>query len=348
VPERDTRGRYAVAAVVVSYNAASHLASCLASLVGEGLEAVVVVDNGSTDESAAVATRAGARWVAAGQNLGYGRAANMGARAVSEPYLLICNPDLEVQPGMVDALVRRMQATPALGVVGPKILNPDRTLYPSARTFPDLVDAMGHGLLSQIARDNPFTRRYRLLDWDHAKPAEVDWVSGACFLVRREAWTAIGGFDPSYFMYMEDVDLCWRLRQHGWRVGYEPAASVIHFQGVSAGRHPYRMLMAHHRSMWCFARRTTRGAQRAALPVVAVGLAGRLVVAAARHRLDGGAYDSAAVVRPGSGSSSAPGGGSADMGGCWGSCRLLRGGGRRLVRPRGRYPIRGYGQGFIE
>jgi N-acetylglucosaminyl-diphospho-decaprenol L-rhamnosyltransferase len=178
---------------------------------------------------------------------------------------------------------------------------------------------MGHGLLGKIARDNPFTRRYRLLDWDHGKPAEVDWVSGACFLIRREAWKVIGGFDPSYFMYMEDVDLCWRLRQHGWRVGYDPAACVIHFQGVSAGQHPYRMLMAHHQSMWRFARRTTRGAKRSALPVVAVGLAGRLVVAAARHRLDGGAADPAGVVRPRSGSASALGAGSTDMGGCWGA-----------------------------
>jgi N-acetylglucosaminyl-diphospho-decaprenol L-rhamnosyltransferase len=110
-------------------------------------------------------------------------------------------------------------------------------------------------------------------------------------LIRREAWTAIGGFDPSYFMYMEDVDLCWRLREHGWRVGYEPAAGVIHIQGVSAGQHPYRMLLEHHRSMWRFARRTTDGPKRAALPVVLVGLAGRLLVAAARHRLAGSTSD---------------------------------------------------------
>ena len=86
-------------------------------------------------------------------------------------------------------------------------------------------------------------------------------MSGACFLVRREAWDAVGGFDPSYFMYMEDVDLCWRLGRAGWGVGYEPAARVLHVQGVSTNRHPYRMLAAHHRSMWRFAWRTTTGAR---------------------------------------------------------------------------------------
>lgn len=304
---RGSGGATTVAAVVVNYNAADHLAACLASLAGE-VGAVVVVDNGSEDGSAAVAARAGACWVEAGRNLGYGRGANLGVSAVdptTRRYLLICNPDLEIKPGAVGTLVQRLESDPELGAVGPKILNPDGSVYPSARTFPDLVQAMGHGLLGQVAPDNPFTRRYRLMDWDHAAPARVDWVSGACFLIRREAWDALGGFDPAYFMYLEDVDLCWRLRQRGWSAGYEPAAGVVHVQGVSAGRHPYRMLLAHHRSMWRFAWHTTRGTRRLALPVVAAGLAGRLGVTAARYRLAG--FEAPAAVRAGSTSECAPG-----------------------------------------
>ena len=94
-------------------------------------------------------------------------------------------------------------------------------------------------------------------DWDHASARTVDWVSGACFLARRSAWEEVGGFDRAYFMYLEDVDLCWRLGSAGWAVAYEPAAQVVHVQGVSADRHPYRMLLAHHVSMWRFARRAT-------------------------------------------------------------------------------------------
>jgi N-acetylglucosaminyl-diphospho-decaprenol L-rhamnosyltransferase len=282
----------AVAAVVVNYNSRRHLEVCLTSLRADGVARLVVVDNGSSDGSEAVAGAgsAGLVWVPAGCNLGYGRAANLGAAqpaAASARYLLVCNPDLDVRPGAVAALVAALDRDPSLGVVGPRLCNPDGTLYPSARTFPDLLDAMGHGLLGMVAPRNRFTRRYRLLDWDHSGPAKVDWVSGACFLVRREAWDGVGGFDPAYFMYMEDVDLCWRIGRAGWGVGYQPEAEVVHTQGVSADLHPYRMLAAHHRSMWLFARRTTSGWRRLALPVVMIGLGARFVVTVLRRRLAG-------------------------------------------------------------
>jgi N-acetylglucosaminyl-diphospho-decaprenol L-rhamnosyltransferase len=271
-----------VAAVVVSYNAADHLARCLEGLAANGVGRVVVVDNGSTDGSEAAAREAGAVWSSTGSNLGYGGAANQGAAsdpAVALPYLLVCNPDVDLGPESVARLARALEADPEVGLVGPKLLNPDGSVYPSVRTFPDLVSAIGHGLLGLVAPDNPFTRRYQLLDWDHSRAARVDWVSGACFLARREAWADVGGFDPTYFMYMEDVDLCWRMSRAGWSVAYAPEAEVTHVQGVSTNRHPYRMLAAHHRSMWRFAWRTTTGRRRAALPIVAVGLAGRLGVA---------------------------------------------------------------------
>jgi N-acetylglucosaminyl-diphospho-decaprenol L-rhamnosyltransferase len=104
-------------------------------------------------------------------------------------------------------------------------------------------------------------------------------VSGALFLTRRQAWDELGGFDPGYFMYMEDVDLCWRAGRAGWGVGYEPSAEVGHEQGVSADQHPYRMIAAHHRSLWRFARRSAGDRRRLLLPVVAAGLVVRTVVA---------------------------------------------------------------------
>lgn len=284
----------AVAALVVNYNAERHLGACLDSLRADGITNIVVVDNASTDRSESVAEAAGARWIETGANLGYGRAANRGAGSVEAQgadYLLICNPDLELEAGAAPRLVAALESDPSLGAVGPRINNTDGTLYPSARTFPDLVDAIGHGLLGLVAPRNRFTRRYRLLDWDHGEKATVDWVSGACFLARRQAWDSVAGFDPSYFMYMEDVDLCWRLAQAGWKIGYEPAAGVLHVQGVSADRHPYRMLAAHHASMWRFAWRTTEGAKRAVLPVVAAGLAGRFLAASAHKRLGGTTRD---------------------------------------------------------
>jgi N-acetylglucosaminyl-diphospho-decaprenol L-rhamnosyltransferase len=275
-----------VGAVVVNYNSAAHLEVCLASLASEGVAATVVVDNGSRDGSPAVARAAGATWLETGANVGYGRAANAGARhpAVARlPWLLVCNPDVEITPGSVATLAATLEADETLGVVGPRISNPDGTLYPSARVFPDLLDAAGHGLIGLVAPRNRFTRRYRLLDWDHARLARVDWVSGACLMARRRAWEDVGGFDPRYFMYLEDVDLCWRLGRAGWGVAYQPAAEVVHVQGVSADRHPYRMLVAHHRSMWIFARRTTSGPRRLVLPAVLAGLSLRLAATVARR-----------------------------------------------------------------
>ncbi|HEX4864417.1 MAG TPA: glycosyltransferase family 2 protein [Acidimicrobiales bacterium] len=276
-----------VAAIVVNYNAAGHIGACLRSIAAGGVHDIVVVDNDSSDDSQNIVLSTGAHWVPAGANLGYGRAANLGAQAppaAEAEYLLVCNPDVELFPGAVAELVQVLDRDPSVGVVGPAISNPDGSLYPSARTFPDMVDAVGHGLLGPLAPENRFTRRYRLLDWDHASLANVDWVSGACFVARRKAWDAVGGFDPAYFMYMEDVDLCWRMGHAGWGIAYQPSAAALHVQGVSADRHPYRMLAAHHRSMWRFALRTTGGTRRALLPLVGVGLLARLGVVSALHR----------------------------------------------------------------
>ncbi|MDQ6613887.1 MAG: glycosyltransferase family 2 protein [Actinomycetota bacterium] len=275
-----------IRAIVVNYQSASVLPACVASLLADGAQQVVVVDNGHrrgpSDQAAETALRdAGlaVTWVAAGGNLGYGQAVNLGARSCGPGDLLVCNPDIVVRPGTVAALARDLADDPTTAIVGPQLKNLDGTIYPSARTFPSLTDAAGHGLVGLVWPDNPFSRRYRLLDWDHGQRRSVDWVSGACFLVRRQAWDGLDGFDPRYFMYMEDVDLCWRAGRQGWRVVYQPAGEVVHAQGVSADSRPYRMILAHHRSMLTFAWRTGRGRDRALFPLVAAGVAGRSVAA---------------------------------------------------------------------
>ena len=104
-------------------------------------------------------------------------------------------------------------------------------------------------------------------------------MSGACFAVRRSAFEQVGGFDEAYFMYAEDVDLCWRLGRQGWRIGYVTRAEVVHLQGVSTDRMPYRMIAEHHRSLFRFAVRSNRGWRRALLPLVALGLGVRATLA---------------------------------------------------------------------
>jgi N-acetylglucosaminyl-diphospho-decaprenol L-rhamnosyltransferase len=265
-----------VSAVVVNYNAREHLLQCLESLRAEGVEDIVVADNASVDgsEAAVRAADPAVRYVQTGANLGMGAGNNRGAAQTdpSTPYLLCLNPDALLRPGALDAMAAVLDARPEVGIVGPRIVDPDGTLYPSVRTFPNLVDSIGHAFLGLVWAGNPFTRRYRMLDYDHDRPGDVDWVSGSCFLVRRTTWDAIGGFDEGYFMYAEDSDLCWRARQAGWTVTFEPAAEAVHVQGVSTDRHPYRMIAAHHRAILRFAARTTTGPKRLLLPVMALGL----------------------------------------------------------------------------
>lgn len=270
-------------AVVVNYNARDHLLACVQSLRAEGVRDIVVADNASRDGSREALATADpqVRFHPTGSNLGYGAGANRGARATdpATPYLLCMNPDARLEPGAVKALVETLDLRPDVAIVGPRIEQPDGALYPSARTFPSLADAVGHAFLGMVWPSNPFTRRYRMLDWDHAAAADVDWVSGSCFLVRRAAWDEIGGFDESYFMYAEDVDLCWRARGAGWQVVYEPAARVVHTQGASTDRHPYRMIAEHHRALFRFAVRSSRGWERLLLPLMALGLVVRTPLA---------------------------------------------------------------------
>jgi len=277
-----------VGAVVVNHNTRDHLLQCVRTLRADGVARVVIVDNASADGSGEALRRndPDAVLLAMGSNLGYGTAANRGVAATDAPYVLILNPDIVVEPGTTKVLAEALDRDPGLAVVGPRTENLDGSLYPSARSFPNLVDAAGHAFLGFVAPANPYTRRYRMLDWDHSEAGEVDWVSGACLMVRRSAFVAAGGFDEAYFMYVEDVDLCWRLRQQGWRVGYEPAGRVVHSLGASSRQRPYRMILAHHRSLLRFASKTATGSNRLLLPVVGAGLAARTVVAWAHHALD--------------------------------------------------------------
>src|SRR5688500_10012557 len=160
-----------VSAIVVNYNARDHLVHCVRSLRAEGVVDVVVADNASVDgsEAALRATDPDAYWHATGANLGFGTGANRGAARtadVAASYLLVCNPDVVLEPGALKAMVEAIEVDPQRGIVGPRIEDRDGKRYPSARTSPDLVDAIGHAFLGLVAPANPFTRRYRMLDWD--------------------------------------------------------------------------------------------------------------------------------------------------------------------------------------
>ena len=265
-------------AVVVNWNAGGLLLACARTLVESGAAEIVVVDNGSTDDSVArleAASLPRVRVVLTGANLGYGAGINRGVAVAGPGHVLVCNPDLLLDPGCVDALVGRLEAEPDLGIVAPRLRNPDGSTYVSGRPFPSVRDALGHAFVGLVWQGNPWSGRYLQTWWDRGEAADVDWASGALLLVRRATFEELGGFDERFFMFMEDVDLCWRARQSGWRVAVEPAAGAVHVVGASRAARPYRMVVAHHRSLWRYSALRWSGWRRAGLPLVAVALAVR-------------------------------------------------------------------------
>jgi GT2 family glycosyltransferase len=275
------------AAVVVEYETGPLLRACVESLLADdsaGPVEVVVVDNGGAGSARVrVGGLPRVRVLSPGRNLGYAGGANVGVAATDAPVVAVCNADLVVEVGTAGAMLDRLDADAGLGAVGPVVRNPDGSQYPSARTMPSLRDAIGHALLGVVRPENRFTRRYRQLDVDPGSSRDVDWLSGAVMWLRRAALDSVGGWDEGYFMFMEDVDLCWRLRRLGWRVAYDPGGTVVHVQGVSREHHPFRMIVRHHRSVHRFAAKRWRGPKRALLAPAALFLAGRAAIEVVAH-----------------------------------------------------------------
>lgn len=274
--------------VVVNYNTASDLRACLASAREKlGDVEVVVVDNGSSDGSPEM-VREEFPWVRLVENPGnpgYASACNRGIAATREPYVFILNSDVEFQADGLEELLDFLDAHPEVGALGPMVLNSDGTVQMSCRRFPSMLENAVHGLAGDIWPDNPLTRSYQMKDLERNEPCEVDWVSGAAMLLRREAAERVGGFDEAYFMYVEDVDICWRLREAGYRVFFHPGFRLVHHIGKTSSQQSTRMLYHHHRSMFVFFRKRYRGWRRwLLLPPVMAGLAARFALSLAIQR----------------------------------------------------------------
>lgn len=273
-------------AVVVEYHSGDSLARCLRSLEENGVDEIVVVDNGD-DPSSRDRVRSGSPRAVIrqpGSNLGFGGGVNLGAAGNECELLLVCNPDVELHFGALDTLRARLASLPTAGVVGPALLDRAGRVTQSARAFPTFKGSWQQAFLGLLRPAGRRSRRYRARNWELAEQGSVGWVTGACFLVRSRAFDELGGFDEGYFLYVEEVDFCWRAHRAGWDVVYEPSAKVSHVGGVSTSPHPYRAIVTHHRSLGRFVWRTSSGRQRLAFPLVVLALAVRCVTACLLHR----------------------------------------------------------------
>jgi GT2 family glycosyltransferase len=233
-----------VSVVIVNWNAGGALRACLTALSATEGEPpqVIVVDNASTDGSQAElsAVYPTLEVIQNDANVGFARAVNQGLRAARGQFALVLNPDVVLQPSTVSRLVQFMATNPDAGVVGPRLLDPDGSVQGSARRDPSAWTALfGRSApMTRLFPNNPVSQReLPAIAAAGDAPFRVDWLSGACLLVRRAAWEEVGLLDERFFLFWEDADWCLRFRQAGWAVYYLPSASGTHFVGVSrAGR----------------------------------------------------------------------------------------------------------------
>jgi N-acetylglucosaminyl-diphospho-decaprenol L-rhamnosyltransferase len=256
----DPAGRFAV--VIVSHGALDLLRSCLRSFettVDAKPRRVTVVDSGSPDSTPAMVARE-FPWVELTQrdNVGFAAANNLVLREPDSEFVLLLNPDTELRDGALEACLARMETDPAIGMVGCKLVLPSGELdHACKRSFPTPLSALAH--FTGVGRSKSAPGRlsqYRATDLGEDQPGPVDAVNGAFMLVRSEAIRDVGLLDEGYWLYMEDLDWCYRFWRRGWTVFYEPAAIVLHVKGGTSGkRRGFRQEVAFHRGMGRFHRK---------------------------------------------------------------------------------------------
>jgi N-acetylglucosaminyl-diphospho-decaprenol L-rhamnosyltransferase len=280
---------------IVSFNTRRLLEACLSSLLASLADTpelgarVVVVDNASADGSAAM-VRARFPSVdlrASGQNLGFSGGNNLVLREARTPYLLLLNPDTEVRGDAPAALVRFLDAHPRAAAVGGRLIYPDGGFQHSAFRFPTLpMSFLDFFPINHRLSDSRLNGRYP--PERYARAFEIDHPLGAALMVRREALDQVGRLDEDYFMYAEEVDLCWRIKQAGWQIWYTPDATIAHHEGAATRQFRGEMLVHLHRSRYrFFAKHYPSWFGPAARAIVGVGVLRDLARAAAQRRRGG-------------------------------------------------------------
>jgi GT2 family glycosyltransferase len=225
--------------IIVSWNVRELLRACLLSIDRNredyDLE-VIVVDNASDDGSPVMVSEL-FPWVTlirCEENVGFPRGNNIGLERANGRYFLLLNPDTEIQPYSFKLMIEYLDRHDEVGLVGPQLLNADGSVQSSRRRFPTIATAIFESSWLEPIAPKRILRHYYVHDLPDDEPSEVDWVTGACMLTRREVLTKVGGLDEAYFMYSEELDWCRRIKDAGWQIVYLPTAQVLHHVGKSS------------------------------------------------------------------------------------------------------------------
>jgi GT2 family glycosyltransferase len=262
---------------------------------------LLVHDNASTDGTAAAirASVPAADVEVCDSNLGFAAGMNRLLARSTAPWFLALNSDAWPEPGAIRRLVEVGEAEPRAAAIAPRIERPDGVLEHSTYPFPTLEVAAINALGGYRRLWPRRSRRLALVGaWDHDEPREVDWAVGAALLMRRSALDAIGGFDESFFMYVEDLEWCWRAGEAGWSIRFEPSAVVRHVGNATGSRiYGAARTRAHVHNFYRFYRRTHGRAATSVFRALALGGYGRLYLLARLRRDQGARVEWAAYIR---------------------------------------------------
>ncbi|HXQ72658.1 MAG TPA: glycosyltransferase family 2 protein [Pyrinomonadaceae bacterium] len=247
-----------VSVVIVSWNVRDLLQQTLETLYRESRDVsfeTVVVDNGSTDGSVELVRESWqqVRLISLPENRGFAVGNNVGFKEARGRYILLLNSDTIVLPTTLPGMISFLDKNPKVGCVGARHLNADGTLQRSIDNFPSLLnDFLSYSELHRLSVLQPFLRR-RFPWWsDHDQVRDVDWVNGACMMVRSEVIEQLGGLDEGYFIYAEEIDWCYRMVQAGWRVCFTPEAEIIHLGGQAMNRAADRRIVLKYKGQYRF------------------------------------------------------------------------------------------------
>ncbi len=288
--------------IILNWNTCALLEKCLHSLLDCPSEVisveVIVVDNASEDNSRAMVTEKfpQVKLIVSKKNVGFGAGNNLALPEARGTYLLFLNSDTIVHHHALQTLVEFANNNPDAGIIGAKLLNADGSLQYSCRHYPNLATGLFRNTpLGRLFPGNKFNTDYLMSSWDHATPRDVDWVSGAALMIRRSVVDQTGCFDEEYYMYCEDVDLCYRVKhaprqkqgvEETWRVVYCPDAVITHYIGKSSDKVPTRMTYEFHRSQYLFYTKHYRAKTPVIMrPLVPVGIGLRAVGQLTRYRI---------------------------------------------------------------
>ncbi|MFO7838385.1 MAG: glycosyltransferase family 2 protein [Desulfosalsimonadaceae bacterium] len=272
--------------IITNYNSTDYLLGCLESIcrASGDLDAnIFVIDNASTDNVDRISgIYKGVTLVKRDNNAGYAGAVNECLPRCRAPFTVVMNPDVSVGKGCFQCILRYMKHNPDVAVVGPRVMDCNNQVQGSARSFPTPMTALfgRSSFLTKILPGNRISCKNIVTGQaGNNHPVDVDWVSGACMVVKKEAIRQVGPMDGRYFLYWEDADWCKRMKDAGWRIAYSPEAHIVHYSGCSSRNNILRSLLEFHKSVYRFYCKYNRcrgtRAQKFLDPAVFLGLSMR-------------------------------------------------------------------------